>query len=65
MCCKRCGEKIENKLRLLEGVTAARANVKKGVVLVETELADEALTACVVAAGYGVKTVRARKGIFG
>lgn len=65
MCCKRCAERAETKLLLLNGVSGAKANFKKGVIFVETELADEALTACIADAGFTVKEIRARKGIFG
>ena len=65
MCCKRCAERIEKKLRLLDGMHAAKANFKKGIVLVETELPHDILTNCVVEAGYSVKEIRQRKGIFG
>lgn len=65
MCCKRCAERAERKLRLLEGVKGAKANFKKQMIFVESELPDEALVACVVEAGFGVKAVRPRKGIFG
>lgn len=64
MCCKKCAERVEKKLLLNEGVSGARANYKKGTVLVETTLSDEALTAIVTEAGFTVKTVRARKGLF-
>ena len=65
MCCERCAERIEKKLRLLEGVTGAKANFKKGIVLIESDLPDDILSACVGEAGYSVKCIRARKGIFG
>ncbi len=65
MCCKKCAERIERKLRLLEGVSGAKANFKKGLVMVESTLLDEELSACVVDAGYTVTEVRLRKGIFG
>ncbi len=65
MCCKRCAERAEKKLLLLEGVTGAKANFKKGIIFVESETADEALSACVTEAGFTVKEIRARKGIFG
>lgn len=50
---------------LLDGVTGAKANFKKGIVFVETTLSDEALADCVRDAGFGVKCIRERKGIFG
>lgn len=65
MCCARCAERTERKLLLLDGVTGAKANFKKGIVFVETTLSDEALADCVRDAGFGVKCIRERKGIFG
>ena len=65
MCCERCAERAEKKLRLLSGVLGAKANFKKGVIYVETELPDEALSACVTEAGFTVKCIRERKGLFG
>ena len=65
MCCKKCAERAENKLRLLEGVTGAKAKYKKGVIFVESTLSDDVLKECVEAAGFPVKAVRPRKGIFG
>ncbi len=64
ICCKRCAERVEKKLLLLDGVTGARANFKKGIILVESTLSDEALSACVTEAGFAVKCVRERKGLF-
>lgn len=65
MCCKRCAERAEKKLMLLDGVSGAKANFKKGIIFVETELPDSALSACVSDAGFAVKEIRARKGLFG
>ena len=65
MCCKRCAERAEKKLLLLDGVTGARANFKKGVILVESTLKDEELAACDTYAGFAVKEIRVRKGLFG
>lgn len=64
MCCKRCGERAERKLRLLNGVSGARANVKKGVVFVESDLGDDELQTCLTEAGFTVTNIRPRKGIF-
>ena len=64
LCCKNCAERAEKKLLLSEGVSGARANYKKGIVLVETSLNDEALAAIVTEAGFTVIKVRERKGIF-
>ncbi len=65
MCCGKCAERIERKLRLLEGVTGAKANFKRGIVNVESTLSDEELSRCVRDAGYTVTEVRVRKGLFG
>ncbi len=65
MCCKKCAERAERKLRLLDGVTNARANFKKQIIFVQTDLPDETLTECVTQAGFTVKEIRVRKGIFG
>ncbi len=65
MCCKRCAERAEKKLMLLDGVSGAKANFKKGIIFVECEITDEALAACVTDAGFTVKEIRERKGIFG
>ena len=64
MCCKKCAERAEKKLLLSAGVTGARANYKKGTILVETSLSDEELSAIVTDAGFTVTKVRERKGIF-
>ena len=65
LCCKKCAERAEKKLLLLDGVTGAKANYKKGVIFVETTLEDDALTACLELAGFPVRAIRPRKGIFG
>ncbi len=65
MCCKRCAERAEKKLLLLDGVTGAKANFKKGIIFVETVLSDDALSDCVTEAGFTVKEIYERKGIFG
>ena len=64
LCCKRCAERAERKLCLLDGVSAAKANFKKGIIFVETTLSDEALSACIADAGFAVKEIRERRGIF-
>lgn len=65
LCCKKCAERAEKKLLLLGGVTGARANLRKNVIYVETELEDGALEECLTAAGFEVVCVRERRGIFG
>lgn len=65
MCCKKCAERAERKLKLLDGVAGARANFKKQIIFVETALPDNVLAECVKEAGFTVKEIRKRKGIFG
>lgn len=65
MCCKKCAERAERKLLLLDGVSGAKANFNKGVIFVETVLQDSEIAACIAQAGFTVKNIRARKGIFG
>lgn len=65
LCCKKCAERAERKLLLLDGVTGAKANFKKNVVYVETTLPDSALADCLELAGFAVGAIRPRKGIFG
>ena len=64
MCCKKCAERAEKKLRLLDGVSGAKAKYKKGIIFVESTLPDETLKECVETAGFPVKEIRPRKGIF-
>lgn len=64
MCCKKCAERAEKKLLLLDGVSGARANYKKGTILVESTLSDGELALAVTEAGFAVVRVRARKGLF-
>lgn len=64
MCCKRCAERAEKKLLLTDGVSGAKANFKKGIIFVECETGDDVLAACVTEAGFTVKEIRARRGLF-
>lgn len=64
MCCKKCAERAEKKLLLCDGVSGARANYKKDVILVESSLSDEELISIVKEAGFEVKSVSERKKIF-
>ena len=64
MCCKRCAERAERKLCLLDGVSASNVNFKNGFIFLETTLPDEALASCVTSAGFTVKEIRERRGIF-
>lgn len=66
LCCKKCAERAANKLELLEGVKAARSNLRKNVVLVEHDetVTDDMLKTAVENAGFKVLTVEVRKGLF-
>ncbi len=64
MCCKKCAERAEKKLLLCDGVSGARANYKKDLILVELSLSDEELISIVKEAGFEVKSVGERKKIF-
>ena len=64
LCCKRCAERAEKKLMLLDGVSGAKANYKKNIVFVETSLPDSILTQAIELAGFVVRCIRPRKGIF-
>ena len=64
MCCKKCAERAEKKLLLSDGVSGARANYKRGTILVESTLSDEELASIVTEAGCSVVKVRERKGVF-
>ncbi len=35
LCCKRCAERAEKKLLLLDGVSGAKANFKRNIIFVE------------------------------
>lgn len=65
LCCKKCAERAEKKLLLLDGVTGAKANFKRGKIFVETTLPDNALAECLTDAGFVVREIHERKGIFG
>ena len=65
LCCKKCAERAEKKLLLLDGVTGAKANFKKNIVFVESAVDDAALKECLSDAGFTVTNIRPRKGIFG
>ena len=64
MCCARCAERAEKKLMLLDGVTGAKAKFKKGLIFIECETADDKLKECVENAGFSVKNIRERQGLF-
>ena len=65
LCCKKCAERAEKKLLLMDGVTGAKAHLGKNLIFVETELGDEALKSCLEDAGFEVVLIRGRRGLFG
>lgn len=66
LCCDTCAKRIAEKLELIDGVCSARANAKKQVILVEVEsdAVDDKMIALIKDAGFEVKSIEQRKGIF-
>ena len=67
LCCQRCADQMAVKIALIEGVRAAKANYKKGLVFVDAEesVTNEALKAVFEGTGMEVLSIEVRKGIFG
>ena len=65
LCCRKCAERAEKKLLLLDNVRAAKAKFEHNLVFVETALDDGVLRDCLTAAGFEVIGIRERRGIFG
>jgi copper chaperone CopZ len=66
LCCKTCAKHAENKLKMLDGVFAAKSNLRKNVLLVEHDarVTDEMLRKTAEDAGFVVLSVEVRKGLF-
>lgn len=66
LCCERCANRLACKLELCEGVVKAKANYKKNSIFVEvlSTTPDEELEAAVTAAGFEVRSIAPRKGLF-
>ena len=67
LCCQRCAEQMAVKLALLDGITAAKGNYKKGMIFIEVkdEVTDEQIKAVFEGTGMNVLSIEKRKGIFG
>ena len=67
LCCQRCADQMAVKLALIEGVRAAKANYKKGLVFVDVDesVTDERLKEVFEGTGMEVLSIELRKGIFG
>lgn len=67
LCCQRCADQMAVKLALLDGVSAAKGNYKKGLVFVEVNdsVTDEQIKAVFEGTGMNVLSIEKRKGIFG
>ena len=67
LCCQRCADQMAVKLALLDGVRAAKANYKKGLIFVDIaeSVTDETLKSVFEGTGMEVLSIEKRKGIFG
>jgi copper chaperone CopZ len=67
LCCQRCADQMAVKLALLDGVSAAKGNYKKGLVFIEANdlVTDEQIKAVFEGTGMNVLSIEKRKGIFG
>lgn len=66
LCCKKCAGRAARKLEMVDGITAARGDYKKNVILVQTDafVPDEILRETVEKAGFAVVSIEERKGLF-
>jgi copper chaperone CopZ len=66
LCCKACAKHAENKLKMLDGVFAAKSNLRKNVLLIEHDarVTDQMLQKTTEEAGFTVLSVEVRKGLF-
>ena len=67
LCCQRCADQMATKIALIDGVRAAKANYKKGVIFIDVNetVTDETLKAVFEGTGMEVLSIEKRKGIFG
>ena len=67
LCCQRCTDQMAVKLALIDGVSAAKGNYKKGLIFIEVKesVTDEQLKAVFEGTGMNVLSIEKRKGIFG
>ena len=66
LCCQRCADQMAVKLALIDGVRAAKANYKKGLVFIDVaeNVTDETLKSVFEGTGMEVLSIEKRKGIF-
>lgn len=66
LCCERCANRLACKLELCEGVVKAKACYKKNSIFVEvlSTTPDAELESAVTAAGFEVRSIAPRKGLF-
>ena len=67
LCCQRCADQMAVKLALIDGISAAKGNYKKGMIFIEVkeEVTDEQIKAVFEGTGMNVLSIEKRKGIFG
>ncbi len=67
LCCQRCAEQMAVKLALLDGITAAKGNYKKGLIFIECDgqVSDERIKSVFEGTGMTVLSIELRKGLFG
>lgn len=67
LCCQRCADQMAVKLALIDGVSAAKGNYKKGLIFIEVKesVTDDQLKAVFEGTGMNVLSIEKRKGIFG
>ena len=67
LCCQRCADQMAIKIALIDGVRAAKANYKKGLIFIDVaeSVTDEALKSVFDGTGMEVLSIEKRKGIFG
>ncbi len=67
LCCQRCADQMAVKLALLDGISAAKGNYKKGLIFIEAAetVTDEQIKAVFEGTGMNVLSIEKRKGIFG
>ena len=67
LCCQRCADQMAVKIALIDGIRAAKANYKKGVIFIEADerVSDDAIISVFEGTGMEVLSIAPRKGLFG
>ena len=67
LCCQRCADQMAVKLALIDGISAAKGNYKKGLIFIEADetVTEEQIRSVFEDTGMNVLSVEKRKGIFG